>query len=256
MSDSLLRSSIPQASDLFLKFLFSIFQGKLPRLESFPNCGRVGNKEHVECIWDCEWVDNPRYGQESNTGSVQIDELTANLSLTYRLIKYPPDTSCLDDCTFVAKLKARENSIAELLELATETLSQRPNIDSIILEICILYFELALPPCFNKPFPRNLERGSNLERLVGNSLTNNYVDPTLNYTLNQYPWTCSLRTSGYRGRHICGATLLSAPPSKTIIVGAAHCNYICKSSEGTVRETCCCRDTDDNFASCTTVIKI
>ena len=59
--------------------------------------------------------------------------------------------------------------------------------------------------------------------------------------------------SGYHGRHICGATLLSAPPSKTIIVSAAHCNYICKSSEGKVRETCCCRNPADNFASCRTV---
>ena len=60
------------------------------------------------------------------------------------------------------------------------------------------------------------------------------------------------RTSGYRGRHTCGATLLSAPPDKTVLVSAAHCNYICKDTDGTVLETCCCRDPEDNFASCRT----
>ena len=134
-----------------------------------------------------------------------------------------------------------------------------PNIDSIIIEICVLYLELRLTPCFNianllqAPLPRNITN-IKMERLVGNSLTNSYRDPTINYTLNQYPWACSLRTAGYRGRHVCGASLLSAPPSKTIIVTAAHCNYICKSSDGKVRQTCCCRNPADNFASCRTVI--
>ena len=92
-------------------------------------------------------------------------------------------------------------------------------------------------------------------RLVGNSLTNSYTDDTLYNTLNQYPWTCSVRVAGYRGRHLCGATLLSVPPQPTIIVTAAHCNYICKDEDGTVLETCCCRDPTQNFASCRTVSK-
>ncbi|XP_040582967.1 serine protease 33 [Lepeophtheirus salmonis] len=37
---------------------------------------------------------------------------------------------------------------------------------------------------------------------------------------NEYPWLCSLR---FRGSHICGITLISGPPSETILVGAAHC---------------------------------
>ncbi len=32
----------------------------------------------------------------------------------------------------------------------------------------------------------------------------------------------------HRSFHKCGVTLLSGPPSKTILVSAAHCNYICK----------------------------
>ena len=37
---------------------------------------------------------------------------------------------------------------------------------------------------------------------------------------HEYPWLCSLRR---HGRHICGITLLSVWPRKTILVGAAHC---------------------------------
>ena len=37
---------------------------------------------------------------------------------------------------------------------------------------------------------------------------------------HEYPWLCSLRR---RGGHICGITLLSVYPRKTILVGAAHC---------------------------------
>ena len=37
---------------------------------------------------------------------------------------------------------------------------------------------------------------------------------------HEYPWLCSLRR---RGGHICGITLLSVYPKKTILVGAAHC---------------------------------
>ena len=33
-------------------------------------------------------------------------------------------------------------------------------------------------------------------------------------------------------------------------MGAAHCNYICKDVDSTLLETCCCRDPDNNFASC------
>ena len=45
---------------------------------------------------------------------------------------------------------------------------------------------------------------------------------------HEYPWLCSLRR---RGGHICGITLLSVYPRKTILVGAAHC-YNSKSKNG------------------------
>jgi len=86
------------------------------------------------------------------------------------------------------------------------------------------------------------------ERIIGHagdSIFLGLTEERLNKTLNQYPWTCSLKTRGFRGYHRCGVTLLSAPPQKTILVSAAHCNFICKASDGFPVETCCCRDVTD-----------
>ena len=76
-----------------------------------------------------------------------------------------------------------------------------------------------------------------------------------------HPWLCSLRTRGFRGRHRCGVTLLSGPTLESpsdpfVLVGTAHCNYICKDRlTGDPLETCCCRP-DDNQSSCKTVCRI
>ena len=247
------RTYSSHALNYFLKFFVHIFQGKLQRLESFPNCGRVGNPQNVECIWDCDWIANPLYGQ----ASIIFPDGWYGNGLTYNLIKYPKDPTCLQDCSLIRDRLSGLTDITELEDIFTPIVDKRPNIDSMIIEICLLYLELNNDVCNLSPLIGGRSISASVpiksQRLAGNSVTNNYFDPTLNYTLNQYPWTCSLRTAGYRGRHVCGATLLSAPPSKTIIVSAAHCNYICKSSEGTVRETCCCRDPDNNIASCRTV---
>ncbi|TRY79273.1 hypothetical protein TCAL_13358 [Tigriopus californicus] len=43
---------------------------------------------------------------------------------------------------------------------------------------------------------------------------------------HQFPWLCSLKykfPATNRFQHICGVTLISGPPDKTILVGAAHC---------------------------------
>ena len=96
------------------------------------------------------------------------------------------------------------------------------------------------------------------ERLEGASIYPsdlNFVDGP---TSAHHPWLCSLRTRGFRGRHRCGVTLLSGPteddPSQPwVIVGTAHCNYICKDRvTGDPLETCCCRPTD-NDSSCKAV---
>ena len=66
----------------------------------------------------------------------------------------------------------------------------------------------------------------------------------LNYTNTQhrYPWICSLRTKGITAEHLCAVTLLSVPPQPTIIVGPAHCTYLCKDQgpRGARLPACCC----------------
>ena len=66
----------------------------------------------------------------------------------------------------------------------------------------------------------------------------------LNYenTRHRYPWICSLRTKGITAEHVCAVTLLSKPPQPTIIVGPAHCTYLCKDSKprGARLDACCC----------------
>ena len=57
----------------------------------------------------------------------------------------------------------------------------------------------------------------------------------------------------FRGRHLCSLTLLSAPPHKTILVGPAHCNLLCKDNDFEV-ELCCCRPTESGN-SCKEVTK-
>ena len=103
-------------------------------------------------------------------------------------------------------------------------------------------------------------------RLVGPSVFPVDIDRTI--TSQHHPWACSLRTSGFRGRHRCGVTLLSggvkssctysiyspcepgptasSPDDPYVLVGAAHCNHICKDRHtGKVLETCCCRPPSD-----------
>ena len=75
-----------------------------------------------------------------------------------------------------------------------------------------------------------------------------YVDTEAHTELNfentrhRYPWICSLRTKGITAEHICAVTLLSLPPQPTIIIGPAHCTYLCKDGgpTGARLEACCC----------------
>jgi len=110
-----------------------------------------------------------------------------------------------------------------------------------------------------RPFKRTKSKNHRItsqpkmtEKKVVNSVNNNTrlfgssIYPLLRVP-DANPWLCSLRTRGFRGRHRCGVTLLSGPTDSspddpTILVGTAHCNYICKErSTGNIYETCCCR---------------
>ena len=59
-------------------------------------------------------------------------------------------------------------------------------------------------------------------------------------TRNRYPWICSLRSRESNPEHYCAVTLLRRPPGPTVLVGAAHCTYLCKKSATTVVSACCC----------------
>jgi len=67
-------------------------------------------------------------------------------------------------------------------------------------------------------------------------------------TRNRYPWICSLRSREYDLEHYCAVTLLRRPPGPTVLVGAAHCTYLCKKSETTVVSACCCADGPESCA--------
>ena len=103
-----------------------------------------------------------------------------------------------------------------------------------------------------KPLARSINESRSFQQ--GPPPNTRIFGPTTENTgLHQYPWLCSLRTRGYRGRHRCGVTLLSGPPDRTILVTAAHCNYICKNKYGETLEICCCRS-DEEPGSCRQVM--
>jgi hypothetical protein len=66
-----------------------------------------------------------------------------------------------------------------------------------------------------------------------------------NNTKHRYPWVCSLRSTGPSPQHRCAVNLLSVPPSPTVVVGAAHCTYLCKDGAREVPACCCSDSTDD-----------
>jgi len=93
--------------------------------------------------------------------------------------------------------------------------------------------------------------GNNFTRLIGPSVNlvafNNIAGGT-----RKWPWSCSLRSRGFRSFHKCGVTLLSGPPNPTVLVSSAHCNYVCKDGNGRMLESCCCSNIgiDDYILNC------
>ena len=60
-------------------------------------------------------------------------------------------------------------------------------------------------------------------------------------TRNRYSWLCSLQLKSELKSHICGVTLLSMPPSQTVLISAAHCVTVCRSEAmNKVLPNCCC----------------
>ena len=123
-----------------LNFSINIFPKDSPKLESFPNCGRVGNPNTTECIWDCEWVNNPKLNQPVNTGVIQLDALFPP-GYRYNLIKYPETLSWIEDCRILYRMR-QITSWPEIRQLVEDVTRWNPNLDNIIFEVCALYFEL------------------------------------------------------------------------------------------------------------------
>ena len=75
-----------------------------------------------------------------------------------------------------------------------------------------------------------------------NTITGTKTELNFENTRHRYPWICSLRTKGITAEHLCAVTLLSKPPQPSIIVGPAHCTYLCKDGDprGARLDTCCC----------------
>jgi len=62
-------------------------------------------------------------------------------------------------------------------------------------------------------------------------------------TRNRYPWICSMRSKDQSKEHFCAVTILAVPPKPTVIVGPAHCTYLCKNGGQRVPPCCCRTDT-------------
>ena len=82
-----------------------------------------------------------------------------------------------------------------------------------------------------EPDPRT--RSQFLSRLAPVAAVTPDVKTELGYThtRHRYPWICSLRTRGVNSEHLCAVSLLSVPPQPTVVVGAAHCTYLCKDGK-------------------------
>ena len=65
---------------------------------------------------------------------------------------------------------------------------------------------------------------------------------TSEHSRHRYPWICSVRSKDpvLQYQHYCAVTLLSRPPGPAVLVGPAHCTYLCKASDGSVLDNCCC----------------
>ena len=89
---------------------------------------------------------------------------------------------------------------------------------------------------------RSLNRKQSRLAPLSNADEETYTQLNFNNTRHRYPWICSLRTKGVTAEHICAVTLLSLPPAPTIIIGPAHCTYLCKDGgpSGARLESCCC----------------
>ena len=133
------------------------------------------------------------------------------------------------------------------------SLSEQPFIIRRTFELLLRYSSsddlyLSLP--FDGPTSRNVEKNRENIRAATrlapvqevNTITGTKTELNYENTRHRYPWICSLRTKGVTAEHLCAVTLLSKPPQPVIIVGPAHCTYLCKDNDpgGARLDACCC----------------
>ena len=107
----------------------------------------------------------------------------------------------------------------------------------LVFNMCSLdTWNVFFPAAINKRIQSPLRHKDN-NRLtpisgVGNGSNGQFAFGTsdLKNTRNRYPWICSLRRR-QDNQHLCGVTLLSMPPSKTVLVSSAHCDTVCGGNQ-------------------------
>merc|ERR1712223_505653 len=196
----------------------------------------------------------------------------SNLANDCTMEEPPCEYYCEDeyqDYDYSAPMIITEGTCSADTEAALQTdecktlLENQPNIIKNTLELLIQY-SCKTEVYDSLPFSQGLRKGQKKRR--NRNKPNERLAPIsevdlaagtkteLNFTntRHRYPWICSLRTRGADPEHLCAVNLLSVPPNPTVIVGSAHCTYLCKDTDanGVSLPPCCCVDSAKGQESC------
>merc|ERR1719153_128948 len=233
------------------------------RLENHPMCGRTtGGQE--ECYFKCGRVSCvPGYDTlvddltcirdcfENNScvAALLDDVLSEGVCIDDGLGFYPVSKNCtpFQDST----CSDRTEALLTTRECLQEVFSQQHFILNTINHLITISCHSQVAEFyFNFQVSNSLagSAGSRRKRSVPLSvvLESEKISTKLNFTntRHRYPWVCSLRRKGDQGSHVCAVNLLSLPPSPTVLVGAAHCPYLCKDGSREIPSCCCSSNTD------------
>merc|ERR1712223_467022 len=182
---------------------------------------------------------------------------------------YDYGSASRQDYDYGAAMIITEGTCSADTEAALQTdecktlLPNQPNIIKNTLELLIqysckdeVYNNLTISQGLRKSKKKRRNRNKPKERLAPISEVDLAagIKTELNFTNTRprYPWICSLRTRGADPEHLCAVNLLSVPPNPTVIVGSAHCTYLCKDTDasGVSLPPCCCVDSAKGQESC------
>jgi len=232
------------------------------RLESHPMCGKTAGGQD-ECYFKCRRVSCvPGYDtlvedltcikdcfeKTSCVTALLDDVLTDGVCIDDGLGFYPVSKNCtpFEDSTCSDKTEA----LLTTRECLQEVFSQQHFILNTINHLITISCNPQVAEFYFNFQVSNSLAGSagRRKRSVPISLVleSEKIHTKLNFTntRHRYPWVCSLRSEGHQGHHLCAVNLLSLPPSPTVLVGAAHCTYLCKDGPRDVPPCCCSSNTD------------